>query len=289
MGSAVSFGTNVNACRKRVYYEGSDTIYQGMALCYNYDTDDNILGVDRADSTRSTTTTEGSQNEGRFLRVEKPATAQLKFLAGFVAAGPWIGSSGPKWIEIFVPNGSIIPVRGTESFTNGEKIYLANADYEVTNVPQVGGFCGYAMETIDRSSTEGLLLAKILPAVNATELVDVASKTTAYTVTVADHGKIIDNAGASGAVTVTLPTASTVTGLQVTFMVATNQNLALSPQAGDKIVFGNDSDVLADGEDLTLTPADGNDVGMNITLVSNGTDYVVKSAYAQAAAKFAIP
>lgn len=159
--SNVQFGTNVGLRKKRVYYEGSDTIYEGMALCYNQDTTDNILGWDKGNDEEDSTTAEGYQNEGKFLRVEKPATANLKFFAGFVCAGGWNGKTGPRWLDIYAPNGAVVPVRGTDSHTIGEKLYIVNGDYEVTNAPADASVpIGYAMETVDRSTTEGLLLAK---------------------------------------------------------------------------------------------------------------------------------
>jgi len=286
----VAFGTNIHAIRKkRVYYEGSDTLYEGVALCYNHDTTNNILGWDPENKTKDSTTAEGYQNEGKFLRVEKPSASNLKFFAGVVTQKD-AGRTGPCWIDIIVPNGAIVPVRGTESFTIGDKIYIAAGDYEFTNVPQVGGFCGYAMETVDRSSTEGLLLAKLLPtAANPREEIAVVDKTENYTVTVSDSGKILTNTGATGAVTFTLPKAADAEGCVYTFVLTANQNLAIDPDGNEKIIFGNDTDALGAGEALTLTPADANDVGMNITLVSDGTQWIVKSAYAQAADKFAIP
>jgi len=162
MSSAVSFGTNVNAKRKRVYYEGSDTIYEGYALCYNWDTTSNILGVDRADGSKSSTTTAGSKNEGKFLRVEKPATANFFAFAGVVAPGSWCGKAGPMWLEIYVPNGAIVPVYTDKSITAGDKMYLENAQYTIINTESAGAYIGEACDTIDRSSTAGLVQVKLI-------------------------------------------------------------------------------------------------------------------------------
>lgn len=286
---------NPGAHAIRVYYEGSDTIYEGMALCYNQDTTSNWFGgsVSNGEVTASGTTAEGSQNEGKYIRVEKPATANLPFFAGVVKKGGWIGKSGPRVVDIYVPNGAIVPVRGTESFTIGEKIYLANADYEFTNVPQAGGECGIAMETVDRSSTEGLLLAVLKqPKIDGGSLVKVATYTqdsSPVTVTAAMHGTVFDNTGATGAVEFDLPAAANAKGCEYTFSCATNQNIAIDPNGTEVILFGNDADALAAGEALTLTPADANDKGLSIVLVSNGTAWVVKSFSAQAIAKMVIP
>ncbi len=292
--SLLSFGgvPNAEAVKIRCYYEGSDTIVAGMALCYNQDTTTNWLDVDKADYNAEvdTSTAEGYQNEGKVIRVEKPATANMKFLAGFVCdSTPNLGESGPGEVDLYVPNGAILKVRGTESFTIGDAIYIANADYEVTNVPQVGGFVGYAMETVDRSVTEGLLLAKIMPPQNTDRMNKTESVTSSpRAVTVADAGMVFDNSGAAGAMTFTLPTAASAKGLEYTFTIVAAQNIVIDPNGAEVIYVGNDTAAFATTNTLTLTPADTNDMGMNITLVSNGTGWVVKSANPIAPAKFVI-
>jgi len=160
----VQFGTNSNARKKRVYYEGSDTLYSGMALCYNQDTTDNILGYNTSTGVESGTTPEGGQNEGKFLRVEKPATANLNFFAGVVAPGGYEGKSGPRWINIYIPNGAIVPVRGTDDTSIGDSLYITNGDYEFTTTSTSNKLVARAIEAVDCSSTETILLAKIFGA-----------------------------------------------------------------------------------------------------------------------------
>ena len=126
-----------------------------MCLCYNQDTTTNKSGAD------SGVTAEGSQNEGKYWYCEKPAVANLKFFAG-VVAGAYAGV-GPRVVDLYEPNGAVVPVRGNSSFTIGDKVYLQAAGYAVKTVPSANGFVGYAMETIDRSVTAGLVLVKLLP------------------------------------------------------------------------------------------------------------------------------
>lgn len=151
--------------RIRVYYEGSDSIYEGMALCYNHDTTTNWFGgsVDSVGVvTASSTTAEGSQNEGKYIRVEKPSTSNKRFPAGVVAKGSWCGTTGPKVVDVYVPNGAIVPVYTDKSVTINDKAYLEPAAYTVPNVNTADGVCiGIFMETVDRSSTAGLALCKI--------------------------------------------------------------------------------------------------------------------------------
>jgi hypothetical protein len=160
-----SFGTESQARRKKVYYEGTDTIYEGMALCYNQDTTNNILGWDAGNSVKGSTTAEGYQNEGKFLRVEKPATANMVFFAGVVAGSDYAGLAGPRWLDVYVPNGAIVPVRTSSNCVIGQAVGLANASYVMEPVTGDGDPAAVAilMETVDRSSTNGLALAKLCP------------------------------------------------------------------------------------------------------------------------------
>jgi len=159
------FGTNSNARRKRVYYEGTDTIYEGMALCYNQDTTNNILGWDKGNAVKGSTTAEGYQNEGKFLRVERPATANMMFFAGVVAGTDEAGNAGPRWLDIYVPNGAIVPVRTNANCVIGQAVGLSNASYVLQ--PSMGdddpAAVAILMETVDRSGTTGLSLAKLCP------------------------------------------------------------------------------------------------------------------------------
>ena len=159
------FGTNANRRRKKVFYEGVDTIREGMPVAYNNDTTDNILGIDTGvdPQVKSSTTTAGGQNEGKFQRVELLTVDNRGFLAGFVAGGSYDGLTGPRWIDINVPNGSIIPVRTDKSITELDRLYLEAGQQTVVNDSSAMPCIGVAMETIDRSSTAGTVLAKVDP------------------------------------------------------------------------------------------------------------------------------
>ena len=164
-----TWGLDPKARTIRVYYEGSDTLYEGYALCYNYDTTDNWMGKSAADLTvESATTAEGYQNEGKFIRVEKPATANLQWFAG-VVAGNAGGITGPCALDIYVPNGAIVPVRSKISSTVGKHaLAIQNAQYYLGNPAAgntngAGRYVAVAEETVDRSSTEGLCLARLCP------------------------------------------------------------------------------------------------------------------------------
>jgi hypothetical protein len=88
------------------------------------------------------------------------------WLAGFVAGTEKTGQSGPCELDIYIPNGAIIPVRTDASCTVGVTVLgLESGQTEMglctgDNDP-IG--CAWAMETVDRSSVAGLVLAKVWP------------------------------------------------------------------------------------------------------------------------------
>jgi len=85
---SVQFGTNVNVQKKRVKFYNREssavTIYEGMPVCYIYDTTANILGYDKGTGgdpkSQSTpnTTAEGYQNEGKLLRAPRMVSLLLQ-------------------------------------------------------------------------------------------------------------------------------------------------------------------------------------------------------------------
>lgn len=172
--SLPTWGLDPKARTITVYYEGSDTIYEGYALCYNYDTTDNWMGVDGSKvdftttastaSLESTSTAEGYQNEGKFIRVEKPATANLQWFAG-VVVGNSTGITGPCAVDIYIPNGACVPVYTNKSCTVGQSLGITNASYILQAVTGDGTPmpCARVEETVDRSSTNGIALARIYP------------------------------------------------------------------------------------------------------------------------------
>ena len=160
-------GGNPRAHRIRVYYEGSSTLYEGMPVCYNYDTTTNWHGgsMTLGAVTASTTTAEGGRNEGKYIRVEDPATANLGYFAGVVAKGsPGIGTTtGTCAIDIYVPNGAIVPVRTDASTTVGVTVLgIANGS---TLCASGGRPVAIALETEDLSSDNGVVLAVLDPSV----------------------------------------------------------------------------------------------------------------------------
>ncbi len=165
------FGTNSNADRKRVYYTETSTIYEGMPVCYEFDATINVLdydkgaGGDRACQTTPGTTAEGNQNEGKFLRVEDPDADNIHAFAGVVAGSSYAGLVGPRWLDIYVPNGAIVPVRTNQNCVVGSTILAVHTAEQALTAPfeVAGRAVAVAWETVDRSggSSDGICLAKL--------------------------------------------------------------------------------------------------------------------------------
>lgn len=170
MPAITPFGTNTNARKKRVYYSSSSTIYEGMPVCYDYDATTNILGYDKAAGgdvtcqSSPSTTAEGYQNEGKFLRVEDVGNDGIMCFAGVVAGTSHAGLTGPRWLDIYIPNGAIVPVRSGIATTRAQTVFgiASGSDaFETALYNTRSAHCAIAMETVDRATDEGLCLAQL--------------------------------------------------------------------------------------------------------------------------------
>lgn len=135
--SLVQFGTNVASIRKKTvaFYNRSGsavTVYEGMPVCYMYDTTNNVLGINKATNAKGATTAEGYQNEGKFLIVELPEIDNQDWFGGVVAAGPWCNKSvatlATKWLDVYEPNGAVVPVRAAVKCVSGRTILAMTDD-----------------------------------------------------------------------------------------------------------------------------------------------------------------
>jgi len=156
------------AVSKRVFWRPvtSTTILKvGQPVCYS---SDSVLDYQEraADPTHlgltADTYAEGEQEfTGRLLVVEEPLTANLKAFAGVVKSlGPKAGADGDM-IEIWIPNGAVVPCYVAASVTNEVSILgIVNAGVSFISG---GRAVGLAQETIDRSSTNGMCWGKINP------------------------------------------------------------------------------------------------------------------------------
>lgn len=156
------------AKRVTVYYEGTNTVHEGMLVHYNHDTTTNWSGIDKSAAegaaTYDTDTPEGSQNEGKWIRVEEPSDANRRFPAGVVAKGSdGIGKVGPSSVDIYILNGATVPVYTDRSVTINDPAHMEVGQNTVVNLDLGGEQIGWFMETIDRSSTAGLALVCLMP------------------------------------------------------------------------------------------------------------------------------
>lgn len=173
--STVSCGTNTEAVRKRVHYynreSSAETLYEGQPVCYIFDSTTNELGFDVIDDEETATTDEGHQNEGKFLQVEKPNDDNLLHFAGVVASGSWCGKSiaATSWdfIDIYIPNGAVVPVRCDVDTTAGTTILALESDSQALTHPlnaTQGRPVAIAMETeTGLDSTADITLVKLDP------------------------------------------------------------------------------------------------------------------------------
>ncbi|KKK50752.1 hypothetical protein LCGC14_3121890, partial [marine sediment metagenome] len=154
MRSQFSF-VNQNADKKRVFYTETSTIYEGMPVCYEFDATTN---------SDDGTTAEGSQNEGKYRRVEDPDANNIDAFAGVVAGAEYAGRTGPRWLDIYVPNGAIVPVRTDQNCLINQTILAVTTASQELGVPLVTDSqpVAVAMETVDRG-TAGIVLARLCP------------------------------------------------------------------------------------------------------------------------------
>jgi hypothetical protein len=236
---------NPVAHRVRVYYTGSDTLYEGEPLCYSFKTTRNWYGGsvnDAGEVTASEYVAEGSHNASKYMCVESPFRASITSMdsvagsnvitgdgtdfanfhvgmavsiasasdanadgnyvitavgalgvtitldmtaaeaaavttqadvtvqidnissfAGVVARGGWVGKSGPRVIDIYVPNGAVVPVRNDQNCVLGKTILAVHTNEQHLTAPAQNYALPVAIawETVDTATTTGLVLAKL--------------------------------------------------------------------------------------------------------------------------------
>lgn len=150
----------------RVYYFGTSRIYEGMPVCYDNSTTNWFGGsvADTGEITISTTTAEGSLNKGKYIRVENPNTDNVSMFAGVVKKGGWVGKTGPKVLDIYVPNGAVVPVRTDSNCLIDQTILAVTIGQQELGVPLETDSrpVAIARETSDLG-TAGLVLAELNP------------------------------------------------------------------------------------------------------------------------------
>lgn len=146
---------------KMVYYTGTDSLLSGYALCYDRD---NITATRLA---VSTVLVAALESFARHSFVEKPASGNLDDFAGFVVDGP---KTGPCFVEIVEPDSvpRSFPVFTEENCTiDSTLLALKPGSYILGGVGGEGPIVAKAIQTIDRSSTNGTVQALIFPGAGA--------------------------------------------------------------------------------------------------------------------------
>ncbi len=197
---------------KWVWFEGTTALLQGQAVCYNFD-----YGTATADDAR------------RFSRVEVPSVTNSLYFAGVCARNYAAVTPGPRMIEIFVP-GSVCNVLSRASTTLG----AGRLTFEITaSVSTNGTFKFEGMEgegscvplqTVDRSSTAGLCMARLDPpgrpsgGFESVQLVDQAAFVAMAWGTTGLIGAALTNANATETLI-----AGTVNGQRKRFLIITTE------------------------------------------------------------------
>lgn len=166
----IGYGQETLTLKKTVVFRPTvttDTLKGGQLVCYNYDSvkdwEENTKTVNRF-SNAEVAFAEGAQDfTARYLEVEKPASGNLNHFAGIVDP-EYDGAVNGDIVEVAIPvEGAVAAVYTDLSVTNGATILAVNSgSYSATN-PLYGGsstpskVIGIALETIDRSSTNGLV------------------------------------------------------------------------------------------------------------------------------------
>lgn len=135
---------------KRVFCTSTDALKRGYPVCYDRD---NTTALDHTGTAIAAT----SASWARHRYVEKPAAGNLNWFAGFVARDYAANASG-QFIDILVPFGGVYEVWTAANCTaNSTKLSLTAAAWTLGDGD--GPIVAEALQTVDRSSTNGLVQA----------------------------------------------------------------------------------------------------------------------------------
>lgn len=151
INSVISYHFDARAEKKTVVYrpvDSTDTLQTGYIVCYNNDITENVSGV---------AVPEGETNAARSYIVEKPTTANVKFIAGIVADESG-GAVAGDTIVIYVLNGADMEVFTSLDCTNGTtELFAANGSYIAVATASGAMRIGLAKQTVNRSGTNGIV------------------------------------------------------------------------------------------------------------------------------------
>jgi hypothetical protein len=238
---------------KKVYYTGSDTLKEGYCLCYDLDN----VTVDAA--------TVASDTRGFY--VEKPASGNVGAFAGVVAAQS-DGVTGPAFIDIvdISDRQMVANVWTEENCTIGTTYLSVKAASYAAGSSIEGPIIGLALQTVNRSSTNGLVQAKLsygsaYPAITSltSSAETITAVTQALSTSVGLHKLTVESAVA-GVCTLAAGVAGQTMNLACVANGGTGATITITPASligGTTIAF--------------------NAVGDTVSLLSDGTSWYIIS------------
>jgi len=143
----------------KVWYSGTDTLKEGYALCYDYNSQTDGFNLDT-----DAVIDDSTVALGRRRVVEKPAVANCAYFAGVVAP-EFEGFVGPGEIAIIPPGNAcnIWAAGDADMETNDKKTLTFSVDqYYFKYAGWPGEGTALVLQDVDRSSTAGLVQAYLM-------------------------------------------------------------------------------------------------------------------------------
>lgn len=162
-------GGNTPTLTQRVYYTGSDTLYEGYALCYNFDATE--VSPENLSISLTQDAAASDPLPARVIQVEKPSYANAMHFAG-VVSGKDAGKKGPCWVEIFMP-GSVCNIYAaadvdhadSNNVATGQILTFSTGQYYFKYAGLPGEGSAIVLQDVNRSATNGLVMAKLMTGV----------------------------------------------------------------------------------------------------------------------------
>lgn len=148
-----------------------DNLQVGMAVSIasdNGDVSDGNYVITAVSAANNTITLDMTTAQQAAVTVQTDITVQIDNIssfAGVVAKGGWCGKTGPMVLDIYVPNGAVVPVRNDQNCVLGRTILAINSNEQYLTAPlsSYARPVAIAWETVDTATTTGLVLAKLDP------------------------------------------------------------------------------------------------------------------------------
>lgn len=208
----------------RVYYTGSDKLLEGYALCFNFD------AVDVTAENLALSATTAQVCSARRLQVEKPSFRNHGHFAGVVSARS-NGVTGPGWIEINRPGSvcniycaaSADHVATTSEIGTGQTLTFTTGYYsfKYTGLPGCGS--AITLQTVDRSSTKGLVMAELMTGSQSggVQLIQASTITSAHEPAMASAADAVMSIGGSVFMTLFGVTMLNASGIDAVLTIST--------------------------------------------------------------------